>query len=864
MTLPGTSRFWTAVVMIGAMTVCLAPGQVEAEWSYDYQEDFNTNQAEQDSYLHSTFWPQGAFPPSEPHLYFSDSGASRELGLGDHHGEPAYFGYTFPVNQTPPHRAIGGSLLIDVRFSGDTGGASSPSGYLYYSVSPDGVNWSASVGLSRGSHYVSLESIRGTCHIVFFGAEALIDNIKVQLSADPATIHVPGDFSTIQAAIDASSDGDIVQVASGTYRGSGNWDLDFKGKAITVRSADGPGGTTIECPDHRGFYFHNGEGSDSVLRGFTITGGVKQGSDIPPDNYSWNRSPAHPIGGGIYCEFSSPSIVDCVIRDCSAELGGGIGVVGGSPTIIDCVVERCRAGDLGSAQLGGYGAGIGLIRGSDATILNCTIKNNVAYKDSLGAGLCCWQSRATMVNCDISHNRASNNVKGGGLYCGGSSAQLVVENCVIWNNTAEAGGGVFAESFDYVRLTNCTIANNSLSGGASSGGGVHSVSGDIVIRNSIVWHNDGAAVSIANSYSANPVLFSDVEGYYPGQGNIDADPLFKSPSSGNYHLQSRVGRYEGWDRWAVDYGHSPCIDAGDPQDPVGSESFPNSNRVNMGVYGGTTEASKSLGPLIFHVDRTGGSNSNTGLSRDDAFATIQGAIDATIDGDTVVVWPGVYREEVLISGKAITLQSADEAAVVTAPSGYAFSFYYAESSRSVLRNFVIKGCGQGAVYCHIASPTLTNLTIAGNQLGIYAVEGADPSITSCIFWNNTNGDLYQCRAYYSSLQELRGLDAEHGNISADPLFADSSAGDYHLQSRYGRYSDGAWVTDALTSTCIDTGDPDVYPGRERVPHGGRVNMGAYGGTPFASMSGWPSWDDGNVSVPLDLTNEHSRLEVFRE
>ena len=113
----------------------------------------------------------------------------------------------------------------------------------------------------------------------------------------------------------------------------------------------------------------------------------------------------------------------------------------------------------------------------------------------------------------------------------------------------------------------------------------------------------------------------------------------------------------------------------------------------MGAYGGTAEASKGADAWIFHVDKYNGSDYNSGLSKSDAFATIQRAVDeATYNGDTVMVWPGVYREEVVLRNKAITLQSAGDAAVVTAPSGYAFSFYSAESSNCVLRNFVITGC----------------------------------------------------------------------------------------------------------------------------------------------------------------------------
>lgn len=62
-----------------------------------------------------------------------------------------------------------------------------------------------------------------------------------------ATIHVPGDQPTIQAGINAASDGDTVLVADGTYTGKGNKDLDFNGKAITVKSENGPENCIINC-----------------------------------------------------------------------------------------------------------------------------------------------------------------------------------------------------------------------------------------------------------------------------------------------------------------------------------------------------------------------------------------------------------------------------------------------------------------------------------------------------------------------------------------------------------------------------------------------------------------------------------------
>lgn len=231
------------------------------------------------------------------------------------------------------------------------------------------------------------------------------------------------------------------------------------------------------------------------------------------------------------------------------------------------------------------------------------------------------------------------------------------------------------------------------------------------------------------------------------------------------------------------------------------------------------------------------------MSRSDAFATIQRAVDMAWDGDTILVWPGTYRENVDLKGRAITLQSADEAAVVTASTDYAFSFYTGENANCVLRNFIITGCNEtdgGAIYLdNRSTPTLTNLTITDNIYGIHPEGGAEPDIVNCILWNNTNGDLYHCFARYSCVQDDEAAEGI-GNISEDPLFADPGSGDYHLMSKYGRYLpiDDSWPADSQDSPCIDTGEPGTDPlGREQKPHGSKVNMGAYGGTPFASLSG---------------------------
>lgn len=78
-------------------------------------------------------------------------------------------------------------------------------------------------------------------------------------------------------------------------------------------------------------------------------------------------------------------------------------------------------------------------------------------------------------------------------------------------------------------------------------------------------------------------------------GNIDADPLFADTASDDLHLKSQAGRWDpGTSNWVIDGSDSPCIDTGDPADPDWSnEVAPNGNRINMGAFGGTNQASKS-------------------------------------------------------------------------------------------------------------------------------------------------------------------------------------------------------------------------------------------------------------------------------
>jgi len=410
--------------------------------------------------------------------------------------------------------------------------------------------------------------------------------------ASAEIINVPDDYPTIQEAIEAAGEGDEVVVAEGEYFEN----INYNGKAITIRSADpedpevvantiingGATGSVVTC--------ESGEGPDTVLSGFVITNG---NSTRGGGMYNWQSSPtvshctfignsAEYDGGGMCnCAIdpheASPTVTDCIfIENWAGHHGGGMcnwvevpgenGFIAAGSRADDCVDGvRVRVshpivtGCTFRQNVAGSGGGM-FSWWNNPTVTDCSFEGNTATYEGGGMGISCdwWGGVTTVTNCTFSGNTGS---EGGAMSNDLSSP--TVTNCTFTGNFATHGGGMFNSGGDPT-VTDCTFTENS----ATVGGGMYSeYQSGPTVTNCILWCDVGAEIH-DESGSSSALTYCDIQGGYEGEGNIDADPLFVDPESGDVHLQPGSPCIDAADNFAVPPDEYDLDEDGDTDEPV--------------------------------------------------------------------------------------------------------------------------------------------------------------------------------------------------------------------------------------------------------------------------------------------------------
>ena len=623
----------------------------------------------------------------------------------------------------------------------------------------------------------------------------LVMLMMVFSSVSATIIHVPGDYQTIQAGINASHDRDTVLVHPGRYFEN----INFNGHNIVVGSLYILYGetqyrsTTIIDGDSLGSVvtFDHGEDTTAVLIGVTLQngfahygGGILDTADSNPSilynriigNAVYGDSMHSPWGGGIWCWNANPIIrgndietntvysleyygdlyghgagiclysSEAIVADNNIISniidgsgwyceGGGICVRESSPIIVNNVIQGNSAGTGGGIYSGG----------SHTTIINNTITSNFA--DLAGGGVrCIYGSGPIVHNNFISQNQA---YSGGGVSCAGAGVSLM-GNTII-NNSACWGGGVDCYNTTSLIANNCIIGNSAVGAGSGYGGGIFcNSSGSSVsprIINNVVLINSsqyrGGGIAVLNGdfpYVINTILrgntapadseiylqsssilciFSNVQGGWQGSGNIDIDPLFRDTVNGDYHLMAIA---------CGDPFDSPCIDTGIPH-----------------FLDNPLDCSWGLGTELSDMGAYSGGDSTTLINVPNELPTIQQALNMSMDGDTILVQPGTYFENINFSGREVTLASC----------------FLTTNDTSYIHNTIIDGQGEGSVVRFENGETVSAQLIGFTIQNGYAELGAGVYIVNAaptILWNifrendatNKGGGMY-CQSSYPRL-----------------------------------------------------------------------------------------------------------------
>jgi len=592
-----------------------------------------------------------------------------------------------------------------------------------------------------------------------------------------------------------------------------------------------------------GIYCSN---SSPMIANNTITGNIAgcgggiycAGGSPTISNNTITGNSAYDYGGGIYCYWSSPTITNNMIGGnsgraiycyCSAptitnntiggNTGGGISCDSSAPTITNNTITGNSAYE---------GGGICCEYSSSPTITNNTITGNGASSyDAYGGGIYCGSaSSPTITNNTITGNT------GGGIYCSGSGSPALTNNIVAFNSSGiyKSGTGtptlqyndVYGNaSYDYSGISPGTgdISLDPLLAGRAYGN-VHiqpssrcinagwngapglpatDMDGQPRIQNGTV--DIGADESDGTTWPSGPYVIVRVSPTGSDANDGSTWALAKRTVQAGIDAASALGG-EVWvragtyaerialRRYAHVYGGFAGTETSRSQ-----RNWRTNVTILDGGAGGSVVTAARLGYQLSAIDgftiRNGRRYYGGGIYCSYSSPTIS---NNTITGNTTI--SGAYY------GAGICCEYSSSPTITNNTiGGNTGGGISCDSSSPTITNNTIGGNSGRAIYCYCSAPTITNNTIRGNiagNAGVIYCDSSSATISNNIVAFNSSGiyksgntpvlrynDVYANTAYNYS-----GISADPTDISQDPLFADQSGGDLHLQTG---------------SPCIDTG-----------------------------------------------------------
>ena len=322
------------------------------------------------------------------------------------------------------------------------------------------------------------------------------------------TISIPADQPTIQAGIDAATNGDTVLVAPGTYLER----INFSGKNITVKSSGGASVTVIDGGLGGSVVtIVSGEGPGATLQGFTVQHGYAL-TGVAPSNGA---------GGGIWIRGTSPTVLDNIVTANKGCWGIGISIDHGSPLVKGNVISN----NVQSGCSGGVGGGGISVQGSGpAQIIHNVISGNV-LNSANGGGISLFGAGATVIRDNAIRDNStcciSPATRGGGIWIVNSSSELIVENLIVGNSAGQGGGISFLVPSGEpgpTLVSNTIVDNDGPQGSAIFAGGFDS---QVTSTNNLLIGKTGQTAVTSACW---PPIFRDTRAFSVGRPKPSLGP----------------------------------------------------------------------------------------------------------------------------------------------------------------------------------------------------------------------------------------------------------------------------------------------------------------------------------------------------